>query len=83
MLKLLSRISKKTITSLDNVYLGYYYKLGNSLIALNKVIYYCEILQCKRIFLKKNYYPLIKNTIYDKKYGSTTETLTNAKKKEY
>ena len=30
---------------------------------------------------KKNYYPLIKNTIYDKKYNLTIEILTNFKKK--
>ena len=82
MFGILSRISKQNITSLDNVYLGYYYKLGNSLIALNKVIFYCEILQCKRIFLKKGYYPLIKNTIYDKKYGLTIEILSNSNQKD-
>ena len=60
MFKLLSKISNKTITSLDDVYLGNFYRLGNSLLALNKVIFYCEIMQCKRIFLNKYYYPLIK-----------------------
>ena len=80
MFKLLSKISNKTITSLDDVYLGNFYRLGNSLLALNKVIYYCEIMQCKRIFLNKYYYPLIKNTIYDKKYGLTISILTDFKK---
>ena len=82
MFKSLSRRANKNITSLDDVYIGYHYKLGNSLIALNKVIYYCEILQCKRIFLNRNYYPLIKNIIYDKKYNLKIQLLTNSKKKD-
>ena len=79
MLNLLSEKTKKRIISLDNVYVGSHYRLGNSLLALNKVIYYCEILQCKNIFLNKHYYPYIKNTIYDKKFNLTIEVLTNSK----
>ena len=45
MFERLSIITNRTIISLGNVYLGHHYKLGNSLIAINKVIYYCEILQ--------------------------------------
>ena len=82
MFKALSRRVNKNITSLDDVYIGYYYKLGNGLLALNKVIYYCEILQCKRIFLYKNSYPLIKNTIYDKKFNLKIEILPNYPKKD-
>ena len=68
MFEILSRLSNKNITSLDDVYIGYHYKLGNGLLALNKVLFYCEILQCKRILLNKYNTYFIKNTIYDKKY---------------
>ena len=82
MFDILSKSSQQNISSLDNVYIGYYYKLGNSLIALNKVIFYCEILQCKKIFLPKYYSPFIKNKIYDKKYGLTIEIIKDSNKKD-
>ena len=73
MFERLSIITNRTIISLGNVYLGHHYKLGNSLISINKVIYYCEILQCKRIILNQNLSEYIKNTIYDKKYNLIIE----------
>ena len=82
MFEILSRYAHRKITSLDNVYIGYYYRLGNGLLALNKVLFYCEILQCDRIFLHKHFSPFIKNTIYDKKYGLTIEILTDSIKKD-
>ena len=69
----LSIISNRNITSLEDVYIGCHHKLGNSLLAINKVIYYCEILKCKRIILNHNQSEYIKNTIYDKKYDLIIE----------
>ena len=79
MFEILSRRANKTITSLDDVYIGYYYNLGNSLLAINKVIFYCEILKCKRILLNECQSKFIKNTIYDKKYNLKIEPFENTK----
>ena len=37
----LSEHAKKTISSIENIYFDFYYKFGNMLISLNKVIFYC------------------------------------------
>ena len=73
MFERLSYILNRTITSLENVYVDQHFKLGNSLIAINKVIYYCEILKCKRIILNEYHSKYIKNTIYDTKYNLIIE----------
>ena len=75
MLQILSRISHKKNFSLDNVYITEYNRLGNALLELNRVVFYCEILKCKRIFVNKCYLKYIKNTIYDKEYNLTIEYL--------
>ena len=80
MFEILSRLSNKNTTSLVDVYIGYHYKLGNSLLALNKILFYCEILQCKRILLNKCHSQFIKNTIYDKKYNLKIEPFENTNK---
>jgi len=80
MFEQLSIISKRNISALENVYLGYYLRLGNSLIAINKVIYYCEILKCKRIILNDCHSEYIKNIIYDKKYNLIIEPETKLNK---
>ena len=55
-IKLLNEISKsaqKKITHLDTVFIFENGNFGNSLIALNNIIFYCEILGCKNIILNK------------------------------
>ena len=81
MLHILSRITHKKNFSLDNVYITEYNRLGNALLALNRVVFYCEILKCKRIFVNKCYLKYIKNTIYDKEYNLTIEYLSPEKRK--
>ena len=83
MYKRLSKITHKNINNLNTVYVGDYYKLGNFLLAINKVIFYCEILQCKRILVNKYYSHFIKNKIYDIKYNLTIERSTKSKMKKY
>ena len=79
--QILSRMSHKKNFSLDNVYITEYNRLGNALLALNRVIFYCDILKCKRIFVHKCYLKYIKNTIYDKEYNLTIEYLSPEKRK--
>ena len=56
-----------------NVYLDMKFNFGNQLLVLNKLIFYCEIIGCKKIILEKNNNIYIKNTIYDKNYNLTIE----------
>ncbi len=46
---------------------------GNHILILNKLIFYCEIIGCKKIILEKNNNLYIRNNIYDKKYNIKIE----------
>ena len=52
----------------------------NYLIILNKVIFYCEIIGCKKILLNKKIYWFIRKKIIIKKYKISIET---ANKRDY
>ena len=54
LLKIFSRNSHKNITDIDSIYLDYQVSFGNQLIVFNKVLFYCEILKCKKIILRKD-----------------------------
>ena len=62
-----------TVKNLDNIYIDYQCSFGNYLILINKIIFYCEILKCKKIFLNSNNNIFIRNTIYDDKFNLTIE----------
>ena len=75
-IKLLNAISekaKKNLKHLDTVFVTQNGNFGNSLIALNNIIFYCEILGCKKIILNKNsrVHWHIKNTIFSNKTNLT------------
>ena len=56
-MKLLNEISKETgkvIKQLDTIFITKNGNFGRSLIALNNIIFYCEILSCKNIILNEN-----------------------------
>lgn len=59
----LSQKLNKSITQIESIFLDFPNRFGNQIILLNKAIFYCEILQCKRIILNKNYYWFIRNKI--------------------
>lgn len=68
---LLDFISKnvgKNVSLIKSIYLGQKYRFGNQLIIIYRVIFYCQILGCKKIFLENNYIWYIKNKIINKKY---------------
>ena len=44
-------------------------------VILNKAIFYCEILGCKRILLNRNFYWFIKNKIIYKKFKMSIELI--------
>ena len=68
LLKYISMGIHKNISQIKSIFLDLKFRLGNQLIFLNKVIFYCEILGCKRIILNKDYYWFIRHKIFYKKY---------------
>ena len=64
----ISNISKHKINSVDTIFLTQNYKFGNIIIILNKVLFYCEIIKCKKIILNKKNAWYIKNKIVDPEY---------------
>ena len=69
----LSNNIKERLEEISSIYLDYKCNFGNQLILLNKAIFFCEILNCKRIILNKKIYWFIKNKIIYKKYNMIIE----------
>ena len=74
---LLSFISKnveKNIKVVKCIFLGQKFHFGNQLIIIYKAIFYCQILQCKKIILDKGNNWYIRNKIINKKYKMIIDT---------
>ena len=69
LLKYISFNIGKNITSVKSLFLDSKLKFGNQFILLNKAIFFCELLGCKRIILNEKYFWYIKNKIIYKKYN--------------
>lgn len=61
----LSKNLGKKLTSIKTIQLEPKFNFGNQFLLLNKAIFYCEIIGCKRILLNKRYFWFIKNKIID------------------
>lgn len=72
-LNFISNISGFNITFVDTIFLTQNFRFGNLLIILNKLLFYCEIIKCKKILLDKNYSWFIRNKIYYSEYNITIE----------
>ena len=46
---------KKKLTKINNLFVIQPIALGNTMVCLNNIIYYCEVLGCKHIFLNSEY----------------------------
>ena len=60
-----------------NILLDVQFNFGNQLSVFNKLIFYCEMIGCKKILLKKDNNMYINNTIYYKEYNMTIEVIKN------
>lgn len=74
-----SRYTHTKIDFIENLYFNPRYHFGNRLILFNKIIFYCEILKCKKILLKKNNKLFIKNKINDDRNNLTIEIVKSSK----
>ena len=72
-LKFLSKETHKNIEFLDTLFYTPNRRFGNALCNLNKIIFYCEIIRCKKIILDKKIFWFIKNKIIIKKNNITIE----------
>ena len=69
--KLLEFISQrigKNITKIKSIFIGNRMRFGNGLITIYKIIFYCQILRCKNIFLDQNKIWYIRKNIINNKY---------------
>ena len=73
LLKIFSRHSHKNLTEVDSVYMNYQIRFGNQLIAFNKVLFYCELVKCKKIIMNRHNNIYIRNTINDTKFNLSIE----------
>ena len=73
LLNFFSNSTKRNITYVDTVFVTQNFNFGNQMIIINKIIFYCEILGCKRIILDKNINWFIKNRINYMEYNMTIE----------
>lgn len=53
LLKEISKLKNHTITKINTFYLSHNYNFGNSLIALNNAIFFCEVIECHKIILNQ------------------------------
>ena len=63
----------KNITHIESLFLAHRERFGNQVILLNKAIFYCEILKCKRIILHKDHYWFITNKTINPNNNMTIE----------
>ena len=68
LLEFLSENIGKNISKIKSIFIGNRLRFGNKIITIYKIIFYCQILRCKRIFLDKNKIWFIKREIINKKF---------------
>jgi hypothetical protein len=73
LLEFISKSSKKNITFVKYIFIGNSQRFGNIMRTIYKIIFYCKILGCKKIFLDKKKIWFINKKIIDKKYKIIVE----------
>ena len=68
LLKYISKSVGKKITFVKSIFIGNNFRFGNKLIVIYKIIFYCQILRCKKVFIDKTNTWFIKRKIINKKY---------------
>jgi hypothetical protein len=68
LLKYISKSAGKKIRFVKSIFIGNNLRFGNKLINIYKIIFYCQILRCKKVFIDKTNTWFIKHKIINKKY---------------
>ena len=66
---ILNNYFKTTPISDINIYYDFTFSFGNQLAAFNKLIFYCEIIHCSKIYLSEENNLFINHTLYDKEHN--------------
>lgn len=74
LLKGYSSLFKRTYKKIDIIIFNRRMNFGNAIFVINNLIYFCEILGCKKIYLYKGYW-FVKKPIYDKELNITISPL--------
>lgn len=69
--------NKKNLTKLDSIYVKDNIPFGNEVISINHIIYYCEVLGCKNIYLNSHFNCYIKNKIVTEKLNISFNSKVN------
>lgn len=79
LLNTINKLSKKHLTKLNIIYINDAIEFGNTMISINNILYYCEILGCNNIYLnpKINWY--IKNKIVTEIFNISLNSNVNCK----
>ena len=72
-----SSLFGKDFKKIDTIVFDKEFMLGNALFEINNLIYFCEILGCKILYLSNKYW-FIKKPIYDKELNITVSPLTSS-----
>ena len=83
LLVFLSKCIGKNITKVKYIFFGARIKFGNMILFLEKTIYICHILECKKIFFDKKYYWFLRKKIKVLKYKMSLEIKNEKKIKIY
>ena len=65
-----SSLFNQEYKNIDTIVFSKVMNLGNALFTINNLLYYCEILKCKNVYLSQDYW-FIKNKIYNPEFDIT------------
>ena len=65
-----SSLFNKQYKNIDTIVFSKVMNLGNALFTINNLLYYCEILNCKNVYLSQDYW-FIKNKIHNPEFDIT------------
>lgn len=75
-LNLYSSLFHKNYKNIDTIIFSKNMQFGNAMFVINNLIYYCEILGCKYLYISKDYW-FIKKPIFNEKLNITISPLIN------
>ena len=73
LLRNLSSYIKKNVNYINTLYLKGKIRFGNFLVSVNNAIFFCEILECKRIIIEHSNDIFIRHKLLNQKYNMTIE----------
>ena len=79
LLNTINKLFKKNLTKLNIIYINDDIEFGNTMISINNILYYCEILGCNNIYLNPRINWYIKNEIVTEIFNISLNSNVNCK----